>query len=136
MDAFLEKLKLKDHLTTSLQMTQNDFVDKLSRITDEGSTGIFTNPFEAFSSSKNEFKGHVSYEGFELKRRIRFFDNNNMAVAKELSLKNNRQLTIETVIKGFNGFIIFFYLLLLAIYCPFLIGIINADHKITEENYF
>jgi hypothetical protein len=137
MNEFLRKVNLIDHLTTNLQMNRNDFVDKLSRITDEGGTGFFANPFEAFSSSENEFKGQVTYEGFELRRRATLFNNYNMAVASGTFTESNGQLTIETEIKGFHRFIIFFYVFYPSIYSgpcrAYVFNSVFYDEKKREE---
>jgi hypothetical protein len=126
---FLRKINLIDHLTTNLKMTKKDFAEKLSQIIDVGSTGIFANPFEAFSASKNEFKGQVAHDGFEIKRRTKFFDNYTMAVAKGTFTESNGQLIIETEIKGWYRFILLFYAILLLFYVPFLTGLFFTHDK-------
>ena len=129
MKEFLRKIKLIDYLTMNLEMSRQDFVDKLSAITDQGSTGVFADPFDAFSSSKNEYKGQVSFEQFKIKKRRRFFDNSfNMAIASGVFTENNGQLTIDTEINGFNNFMIFFYGILVVFYSIF-IGVAYLDKK-------
>lgn len=81
MEDILRKLKLIDYLTTDLQLNRTEFIERLSAITDEGTTGMFVDMFDVFSSSKNELKGQVNYDGFTLKRRRRFFDTNMNVVA-------------------------------------------------------
>jgi len=73
MKDFLIKLKIIDFLTTELEIEKNEFVAKFRQHVDEGSTGIFSDSFDVFSSSKNEYKGHVSYQDFKIKRRREFF---------------------------------------------------------------
>lgn len=97
MKEFLKRLKLIDSMTTTLQISKVEFVNRLNEITDQGSTGIFSDSFDIFSSSKNEFKGQVNFDNFKIKRRRRFFDTNmNIAVANGTLIENNGQLTIET----------------------------------------
>lgn len=131
MEDFLKKLKLIDYLTTNLQISKTEFVQRLSLITDEGNTGIFSNTFDAFSSSKNEFKGQVNHNGFTLKRRTRFFDTNmNMAVANGTLTENNGKLTVETEINGFNNFFIIFYVFLIIFYSLFIFSFSSSDNNV------
>ena len=126
MNEFLRRLKLLDSLTTTLPISKHEFVDRLSKITDNGTTGMFSDPFEAFSTSKNELKGEVDYDGFKLKRRRRFFDTNmNLAVATGSFKENNGQLIIETEISGFNNFFLVFYFFLLIFYSVFMFGFLR-----------
>ena len=82
MNEFLKKIKLIQVLTIEIEISKSEFVSKLKEQVDEGSTGIFSNPFEVFSSSKNEYKGSVRFDGFEIKRRKKLFDMNiNLSVA-------------------------------------------------------
>ncbi len=132
MKEFLRKIKLIDDLTTNLEIRKEDFVDKLSAITDQRSTGVFAEPFDAFSSSQNEYKGQVTFDQFKIKKRRRFFDNNfNMAIASGVFKENNGQLIIETEINGFNNFMIFFYVILIVIYSV-LITVIIGTFKETD----
>ncbi|HMH34052.1 MAG TPA: hypothetical protein VK543_13530, partial [Puia sp.] len=97
MKEFLKKLKLIDHLTTEINISRNEFTDKLDMIVDKGGTGYFSDTFDIFSSSKNELKGRIDYSGFKLKRRRRFFDGNmNFAVANGTFDEHNGVLKIET----------------------------------------
>ncbi len=124
MRDFLIKLKLIDFLTTNLPTDRATFVKRLSLITDEGDTGMFSDSFDALSSSKNEFKGQVNSDGFKLKRKRRFFDRNmNMAIAHGTLTEKNDQLLIETEINGFNNFYIVFYVFLIIFYSVFIFGV-------------
>jgi hypothetical protein len=124
MKEFLKKIKLIDYLRTELQISRNEFVDKLNSIVDEGGTGFFSGPFDTFSSSKNEFKGRISYDGFKIKRRRRFIDTNiNLATANGVFSEQNGKLVIETEINGFSGFIIPFYIFLIIFYSIFFFSI-------------
>ena len=130
MKEFLRKIYLVDYLTVKLNLTKNEFVNKLNSITDPGSTGIFNEPFEAFSTSKNEFKGKVNSDGFKLKRKKKFFDTNpNIAVATGKIKEENGELIIETEINGFNNIMIFFFGFILLVY----IGIITSA-VFSDEN--
>ena len=45
---FLGKIKLTNHLTTELKIDKQTFVNRLSAITEDGSKGLFSNPFDFF----------------------------------------------------------------------------------------
>jgi hypothetical protein len=78
---FLKKIKLIQFFTTEIEISKNEFVSKFKEQVDEGSTGIFSNPFEVFSSSKNEYKGSLRFDGFIIKRKKKLFAMNiNLAV--------------------------------------------------------
>ena len=126
MQDFLRKIKLIDHLTTELQMDKQTFVNRLSAITDEGSTGLLSNPFDAFSSSKNEYKGTVTFDSFKLKRRKKAFDTNyNLSTAKGILIEKDGKLRIETEINGFNSALITIYLPLIVFYSVFIFSIVS-----------
>ena len=128
MKKFLKRLKLIDYLTTELKISKARFVAKLTSVTDEGNTGEFSNPFEAFSSGNNEFKGHITYDGFKIKRRRKFFDTNiNIAVATGSFSEENENLKIETEINGFNRFFIPFYIILIIFYSIFFLGLSKSN---------
>jgi hypothetical protein len=113
-------LKLIDYLTLSLPISKAKFIERLLLITDESDTGFFSSAFDAFSSSKNEFKGEIKNDGFKLKRRTRLFDTSmNAAVANGKLVEKEGKLTIETEINGFHNFSIFYYLFLLIFYSIF-----------------
>ena len=129
MKELLKKLKLIDYLQIELIIQKNDFVNKLRNHVDEGSTGVFSSPFEAFSSSKNEYKGQVGYDGFKIKRKRKFFDTNmNLAVASGTYRQNSEKLIIETEINGFSGMMIPFYLFALVFYSIFIGAFFMADN--------
>ena len=128
MKELLKKLKLIDYLQTELIIQKNDFVNKLRNHVDEGSTGLFSDTFDVFSSSKNEYKGEVSFNGFKIKRRRRFFDMNmNMAVANGTYSQKDDKLIIDTEINGFHGMMIPFYIFCFIIYGVFIVGFLSAD---------
>ena len=90
MKDILKRLKIIDNLTTDLELSRAEFVEKLSAITDKGDIGLFSDTFDAFSSSKNELKGRVDFNGFKLKRRRRR--------AVDLSLKGIKKM--KTIINN------------------------------------
>lgn len=137
MKDFLKKLKLVDYLVTELEISQHDFVNRLKANVDEGSTGMFFNSFEAFSSSKNEFKGQVGLNDFKIRRRRRFFDMNmNLAVASGTYEQSDSLLIISTEINGFSGMMIPFYVLLVVFYSIFVILFLTADDIDGNMDFF
>ena len=130
MRDILIKLKLIDFLTTNLPINKTTFLQRLSLVTDEGNIGMFSDSFDAFSSSKNELKGHVNSDGFKLKRRKRFFDTNmNMAIAEGKLIEKNDQLTVETEINGFNNFFILVYVFLIIVYSLIIFDVSGSDNN-------
>jgi len=73
MEEFLKKIKLIDYLTTNLKISRTEFVNRLTSITDQGDIGMLSETFDAFSSSKNEFKGEVTLTGFKIKKKKAVF---------------------------------------------------------------
>ena len=136
MKEFLKKINLIDHLTTELPISKISFADRLHAIVDEGSMGFFSNPFEAFSSSKNEFKGNVNYDGFTIKRRRKFFDTSaNFAIATGTFSEQNGKLFVETEINGFGKFFILFYIIIILSYSAISLSILlNSNNN--EEPFF
>jgi hypothetical protein len=119
MSSLLERLKLVDHLTTEIEIDRKTFVEKLQNNVDRGDAGFFTSPFEAFSSSKNQYKGIVTFDTFKIRRRRRFFDmmQSRLAVAEGRFIQRENMLVVEATIKSFAGIFLIvmftFYLLLI-----------------------
>lgn len=130
MKEFLKKIKLIEHFTTDIEIQKNEFIPKFKQNVDEGSTGLFSETFDVFSSSKNEYKGQVGYDKFKIKRRRKFFDMNmNFAVATGTYSQNNEKLIIETEVNGFSGMMIPFYLFAFVFYSIFIGAIFMADNS-------
>ncbi len=118
-----------DSLTTNLNISREEFVKQLLSITDEGSTSLFSSPFEAFSSSKREFKGQVHLDRFELRRKHKLFATYaNMALASGVMIEEKENnLIIQTEISGFNNHMIILYIFLIIFYSIFLIVFAFSD---------
>jgi hypothetical protein len=130
MQDFLTKIKLINHFTMELQMNKQTFVSRLSAITDEGSTGLFSNPFEVFSSNKKAYKGHVAFDEFSIeKQRLAFRASYDFTIAKGVLTENNGRLTIETEVRGFNNYMLFYYILLIVVYSAFIVFVIGSGGK-------
>ncbi|MGS2726035.1 hypothetical protein ACU8DI_05460 [Psychroserpens sp. BH13MA-6] len=123
MQNVLRKYKLIDQCTLALDTTKSDFVNRLQSHVDPSDLGYFSDVFEVFSSSKNEYKGQVDDQGFKLKRRRRFFDSKmNMAIATGRFRQASDTLMIEMEISGFNTGLKLFYIMISIFYVLFLLG--------------
>lgn len=122
MKDFLRKIKLVDSFTTEIEIEKSVFVNTFRKYVDEGSTGLWFSSFEAFSSSKNEFKGNVGFDGFKIRRRSRLFDMNGaMAIAQGTFRQKDNVLVIDTEINGFHGMFIPYYLFVSVFYAIFIV---------------
>ncbi|MEM8584815.1 MAG: hypothetical protein AAGF87_11125 [Bacteroidota bacterium] len=115
-----EKLGLIDYMTMTLEVDKLDFIKKLRKQVDESSLGVFSDVGDAFSSSKNEFKGEVDHEGFQIKRKRKFFDTNfNFAVAKGQFRQEREQLAIDIELDAVNKQMQIFYIFIIVFYLAF-----------------
>jgi hypothetical protein len=129
MKEFLKRLKLVDYLTTELGISKSDFVKKFKEHVDDDDTGMFFTAFEVFSSSKNEYRGRVSYEGFKIRKRRKLFEiNMNSATAEGKFNQRDEVLIIETEINGFRNIYILFYALGIFIYPVFFLSFLFSDN--------
>ena len=129
MNNLLQKLYLADCITIQLQTTKEQFANELSAITDRGGTGLFSDPFESFVFSKYEFRGYVSEEGFEIRRRRKLFDtnSNNATVATGSFTEENGVLSVITEVNGFPVFYLILYILIAIIYFLILLALVTSD---------
>ncbi len=129
MKEFLAKIKVVDYLKTEIQIQKNHFVAVFKQMVDEGGTGFMSDACDVFSRSKNEYKGHVGYEHFKIKRKRRLFDMNmNSAVAQGGYRQKENVLVIEAEINGFSGMMIPFYIFTTAIYLILIAAFLFADN--------
>ena len=129
MKTFLKQIRLIEHLTTELDIQRSEFVNIFKQHVDEGSTGFMSDAFDVFSSSRNEYRGHVGLDGFKIKRRKRFFDMNmSLAVASGTFRQKENSLIIETEINGFSGKMIPFYIFLIVFYLVFILSFSFSDN--------
>jgi hypothetical protein len=122
MKDFLKKIKIIQYLTLSLEMDQNEFVDCLRQNIDQGSTGGFADSFDVFSSSKNEYKGAVGLDTFEIKKKRRFFDNTgSLAKATGTISKERKSITINVEINGLSTMMTIFFVIITIFYVLFIV---------------
>lgn len=128
MKDFLRKIRLIDSFSTEIEIEKAVFVKRFKDHVDEGSTGIMFSAFEAFSSGKNEFKGSVSFEGFQVRRKRKLFEmNSGMAVATGNYHQKDNILVIETEVNGFHGVFVLFYIMGLLMYPIFFVTTFLSD---------
>ena len=128
MKEFLKRIKLIENLTTELEIQKGEFVNMLKLNVDDGETGVLSGTFDAFTSSKNEYKGKVNNESFKIKRKRKFFDMSIfMAIASGTYTQKDTMLIIDTEIVGLKGIMIFFYICTIIFYSIFLITFATAD---------
>lgn len=111
MENFLKKIKLIDSFSTTLNTTKSEFTSALRNNVDEGDVdGMFSGAFEAFSSSNNKFKGSVSFNGFKIRKRRRFFEKNfGKAIATGNVREQGDTLVVNTQINAWHNFMFFFF---------------------------
>ena len=137
MKEFLEKIRLIEHLTTEVEIQKSEFVATLERNVDKGGLDFFSDAFDVFSSSKNEYKGHVGPAGFKIKKRRRLFDMHmSLAVASGSYRQRDEKLVIETEINGFSGIMIPFYLFAILFYSIFIVAFIFTDGIKGDTSWF
>ncbi|MFY0594606.1 hypothetical protein [Roseivirga sp.] len=123
MNELLRKLKLTQSFITELEVSKSEFLQVFKASVDPGTTSHFSDTFEVFKSSKNEYKGRIGYNDFKIKKRKKLFDFNvNLAVAEGSFIEKNNTLIIETKVNGFIGAMIPFYIFVTLFYLIFLIG--------------
>ncbi|MBL0739286.1 hypothetical protein JI750_20520 [Flavobacterium sp. GN10] len=120
MTDFLRKIHLVKDISIQLPVSKIDFIQKFRSHVDESDLSFV--PFEVLQSSRNEYKGNISNNYFELKKRRKLFDTNYSfaKVTAHFSEDNNR-LNIEAEINGFRKRMLLFVGVMLAFYSIFII---------------
>jgi hypothetical protein len=130
MEEFLQRLKLIDHFTLELEVEKPVFVERMRQVVDPGNTSMLTASFDVFRSGNKEYKGDVDDNGFQIRRRRRFFDTNrNFALAKGTIRQKDNYLIVDTQVSSFSTFFLIFYIFLLVIY-----AIVIVSLFLTEES--
>ncbi|KOP36269.1 MULTISPECIES: hypothetical protein [unclassified Flavobacterium] len=125
MDNFLRKINLVKDITIELPVSKIDFTEKFRNNVDESDLGFV--PFEAFQSSKNEYKGNIDGSAFELKKRRRLFDTNySFAEVTGSLIERNEKLIIDAEILGFKKRMIIIFAFIVLFYLIFIAGMISV----------
>lgn len=121
MDEIFRKLRLTDSFTIELYIEKSKLVQVFSEQMDYSDLRLFTDLFEELLLDKKKYKGLVSEEGFEIKRRRRFFLPGNIIAEARGTFSQRGQLTIiETQIDGRHPLIIFGLIVVLAVSVVFI----------------
>lgn len=121
MEDFLERIQLIKHKQIKLPIEKAEFSKVLRQKVDEGEIGMFSGMFEAFSSSKNKYKGTISNNKFEIrKRHVLFQQNQFFARVKGTFRQQNDHLVVDLTINGFSKMMIPFYLFAIVFYIIFI----------------
>jgi hypothetical protein len=124
MTDFLKKIRLIQDLKIELLIERSVFVKTLEANID-GYQSALT---DIFSRSKHIYKGTVSYEGFSLKRKRKFFDSNmNWANAKGVFSQMGDKLIIDIQLKVFHPIMVLFVILLVFFYAAAFIMLLMGD---------
>jgi len=119
MNDFLRKIHLVKDISIQLPVSKIDFIQKFRNHVDESDLGFV--PFEALQSSRNEYKGNISNNYFELKKRRKLFDTNySFAKVSGTFKEDNNQLNISAEINGFRKRMLVFLGIALLFYSIFL----------------
>ena len=125
MKDFLKKIKLIDHVIFELNCTKSDFIKKFNQNV-EYSNLNFTpfESFEAFSSSRFEYKGNINSQRFQIRKKRKLFDGQQtFATATGSFVENIDQLIIKAEINSFRKqmwfFLAFIFFFLFGIYYRF-----------------
>jgi len=99
MKNLLRKFHLVEYLKIELEIDESEFIKKLESQVDENQGNFL----DLFSRSKNNYKGMVFPQSFELKRKKRFSDSkSNSAIAYGTFEQVNDNLIVNVKIIAFN----------------------------------
>lgn len=130
MKDFLIKIKLIDYMTIELDTDKTTFVSKLTKYVDKSDINWFSDSFDAFSSSKNDYKGQVTLNGFVIKKRKRMFDRNLwLAIARGSFRQNGDKLLIDIELNGVLKTIIVVLAMMIFFYIGFIAVFITSDNS-------
>jgi hypothetical protein len=125
MNNILRKIGLLDSMKVELEIDKKEFVKILKANVDENKSDFL----DVFSSSKNNYKGVVSYDSFEIKRKHRLFDMNmNFAKVMGKFKQKENNLLIDMNINAFQGKMMVMFIFMLLFYTIFIIGFSFAEN--------
>ena len=97
MKEFLKKIHVIEKMSMNLDIEKNDFISILRKKVDPRQSNFF----DLFSSSKNVYKGIVTNEAFEIKKK--FQKKTNLAKVKGEFSQDGNLLRIDMEITAFYG---------------------------------
>jgi hypothetical protein len=136
MDDFLERIQLIKRKQIKLPVDKGKFIRVFKQNIDEGEIGIFSGMFEAFSSSENKYKGNISNNDFEIRRRrVLFQRNNQFATINGTFRQHADHVVVDLSVNGFSKMLIPFYLFAIIFYIIF-IGSANFSQPFEAFHLF
>ncbi len=139
MEDFLRKMKLVDDLSITLKVNKSPFIAAFRGNVDESDLdGVFSGAFDAFSSSKNLYRGEVNSQNFRIRKKRTFFNNYaSLPIAKGRFIQREDNLVIETKINAWSNYIIFFYVFVILLYMVMLSLFLGDNPRFGDEfEYF
>jgi len=122
----LIKIGLIEFLKIELDVNKLKFFE-IFRNNVDGSQSLI---FDLFSSSKNQYKGTVNIDGFQINHKLNFFDSNRSFVDLTGSIEQkDNKLLIETEINAFSRLISINIIMIFVIYLVILISYITIKIK-------
>jgi len=135
MDKILKKVGLLTYCQFKLNTDQGTFANKLNDIVENKSLDIFSDMGDVFSRNEKNYKGSVTHQGFEIRRKRKLFDMNmNFTKIKGTFEQNKDALQLNIELRAFHPFLTFYYVFLAIIYSIFLISFIFTGGF--DGNYF
>ncbi|MCR9174191.1 MAG: hypothetical protein NXI10_16965 [bacterium] len=90
---------------------------------------------DVFSRNDKNYKGSITYQGFEIRRKRKFFDvNMNFTLIKGTFEPNGDSLQLHIELRAFHPLLIVYYAFLTVIYSVFLISFVVSGGF--DGNYF
>lgn len=121
MQDFLERIQLIKNTQIKLDVDKSEFIRNFKQHIDEGSIGAFSSAFEVFSSSKNRYKGNITQNTFEIRRRRELFDRTSyLARVTGTFRQQNDHVVVNAKVNGFSNFLIPFYVVITIFYIMFI----------------
>jgi hypothetical protein len=113
MKGFFRKIGLVDNVSIELPVRRDEFLKTLRIHVDEPGGELF----EVFSNSKNDYKGRVSHDTFDIRKRRRLFDSrlNFARAAGRVSGKDDSTI-IDVELTGYSPLVIPFFVFLFLVY--------------------
>ena len=126
MTNFLKTLRLIQDMNFELPANRPDFVKALQANVDPPGSPMR----DIFSRSKHIYKGIVTYDGFDLKRKRKFFDSNmGLVTARGTFTQGDDNLTIDVQFKAFHPLFILFFIFLVLSYGMFIVMFAMAPEE-------
>jgi len=130
MNDFLRKIHLVKDISIQLPVSKIDFIQKFRNNVDQSDLSFV--PFEVFQSSRNEYKGYISNNYFELRKRRKLFDTNySFAKVSATFNEDNNNLNINAEINGFRQRMFFFLGIAILFYSIFFFAVLFSPDNNT-----